>query len=385
MEFRHVVPPAPIASAAPEGLEAAEESVRFDPAVHLQLEPPAYIKTLPGEGEAGGSTRDVEFPVPVTNAQDETVGNFVRTVGNGARVPFSGLAYSSPFRLLSDEGVRALRRVICANEKLARPLPSRAAKAIRGLGYRSKFIHDFNYCEQVLAHLSQMAGTPIGPHGMSMNLSQINFGEVGTGKRVDHWHLDSVPYVMVLLLSDATDMVGGKLQVALLGDPAGTIERICAGGVAASDIAEVSYPGPGHAIFMQGSRIAHAVTPVERAREPRLTLVNSYQSLNPFSCDRTIFTSFNDTDKDAKYEFARHVTWRARGQLDHLMNNARRFKDDNEATIQLLDRAAAELARAGDFVAGRDIDQRPYKDQTKEPQEKHAAAPPSAPRLASRL
>ena len=39
--------------------------------------------------------------------------------------------------------------------------------------------------------------------------------------------------------------MGGKLQVALLGDPAGTIERICAGEVAAADIAEVSYPGPG--------------------------------------------------------------------------------------------------------------------------------------------
>ena len=40
-----------------------------------------------------------------------------------------------------------------------------------------------------------------------MNMSQINFGEVGAG-RADQWHLDSVPYVMVVLLSDATDMEG---------------------------------------------------------------------------------------------------------------------------------------------------------------------------------
>ena len=60
----------------------------------------------------------------------------------------------------------------------------------------------------------------------------------------------------------------------------------------------------GHCIFMQGSRIAHAVTPVLHAREPRLTLVNSYQSLNPFSSDRTVFATFNGQDSNAKYGLA---------------------------------------------------------------------------------
>ena len=60
----------------------------------------------------------------------------------------------------------------------------------------------------------------------------------------------------------------------------------------------------GHCIFMQGSRIAHAVTPVLHAREPRLTLVNSYQSLNPFSSDRTVFATFKGQDANAKYGLA---------------------------------------------------------------------------------
>ena len=72
-----------------------------------------------------------------------------------------------------------------------------------------------------------------------MNIAQINFGQIGDGRQVDKWHcklcsrrvvscfafipssyiifhlpyrktsVDSVPYVMVVLLSDATDMQGG--------------------------------------------------------------------------------------------------------------------------------------------------------------------------------
>ena len=123
---------------------------------------------------------------------------------------------------------------------------------------------------------------------------------------VDQWHLDSVPYVLVLLLSDSRDLVGGKLMVALLGDPCETIDKINLGLISPEDIEEVEYPGAGYAIFMQGSKIAHAVSAVTAAREPRMTVVNSYQSLNPFSSDRTIFSTFNHLEgKRAQYEFAR--------------------------------------------------------------------------------
>ena len=48
----------------------------------------------------------------------------------------------------------------------------------------------------------------------------------------------------------------------------------------------------GHAIFMQGSKMAHGVSPVMHAREPRLTLVNSYQSNNPFAKPATFYRTF---------------------------------------------------------------------------------------------
>ena len=55
----------------------------------------------------------------------------------------------------------------------------------------------------------------------------------------------------------------------LLGDPSETIDKINLGLISPEDIDEVDYPGAGYAIFMQGSKILHAVTPVLKAREPR--------------------------------------------------------------------------------------------------------------------
>ena len=135
---------------------AAEDEARFDPSRHLALEPPAYVKMLPDGGNPKGTL--VRFPVQISESADES-GQLVQTLEGGEQVPFTGLAYSAPFRLMSDEGVQALRAVIEANEMHARPLPSRAAKALRGLGYRSQFIRDFNYCDQVLEHFSRIAGT----------------------------------------------------------------------------------------------------------------------------------------------------------------------------------------------------------------------------------
>ena len=232
-------------SAVPNGIAPTAEKVLFDPAKHLQLEAPAYVKMLPTSAQlASGLTAGerVEFPVPVTSAPDESADRaLARRAGSGAATPFTGLAYSAPFRLLSDAGVQALRSIIAANEPFAAPLPSRSAKALRGMCYRSQFMTDFNYCDEVLAHFSKIAGTPLGPHHMSMNIGQVNIGAIGSSRPVDNWHIDSVPYVCVLLLSDATDMEGGKLLVAMLGDASESIDKIRAGLVSASDIDEVKH------------------------------------------------------------------------------------------------------------------------------------------------
>lgn len=300
------------------------ETVQFIPALHLQLEKPAYIKTL-------DDTR-IQYPVPPSTTQQGC-----------------NLAYSAPFRVLSEAGVQALRTVIASNERFAGS-NNRQPKSLRGIGYRSQFIRDFTYSPEMLQHLSKCTGKKLYPHDMPMNVAQINFGKIG-GERADVWHVDSVPYVMVLLLSDATDMVGGKLQVARISDPLKALDLIYEHGELPEHLVDtVNYPAPGYCIFMQGSRIAHAVTRVQSAKEDRLTLVNSYQSLQPFDEDRTIFSTFNRIDGDApKFEYARHQAWRASGKLDYLLNKAQYFGDTTNIT-KVLDLAINDLERAKNLI-----------------------------------
>jgi hypothetical protein len=113
---------------------------------------------------------------------------------------------------------------------------------------------------------------------------------------------------------------------------------------------------------MQGSRIAHSVTPVLSAREERLTLVNSYQSLNPFDEDRTIFATFNRIDGNApKFEYARHQAWRATGKLDYLLNQANYFGKTKNIT-ELLDLTIADLQRAKDLINETIIEPLPWAE-----------------------
>jgi len=282
--FQHISSAAPFPQNRPRGYNAHPDSqnslvdggIVFDPAKHLALEDPTWLKMLI-KNQRDDNDDFLQFPVPV----NATPGGTAFTTKN-TPVAFNGLAFTSSFRILSDEGVRALREVIRHNERYAK-CNERIPKTLRGLGYRSKFVRDFTYSKDVLNHLSKMSGVPVIPHSANMNIAQINFGQIGVSKKVDQWHLDSVPYVMVILLSDATDMQGGDLQVARLPNAQMALNQIHNDAVDPSSIDVVNYPGPGHAIFMQGSRIAHGVTPVKHAREPRLTLVNSYQSANPFA------------------------------------------------------------------------------------------------------
>jgi len=316
------------------------EPVKFDPNIHLQLEAPEGIKMLVSEDS---SVPDVcAFPM----APRGSMGSL-------------GLAYTKPFRVLSDAGVRAMREVIYRNEHRAFT-SERSPKCLRGLGYLSDFVRDFTYCQEMQEHLGNCAGEAIWPHDMHMNIAQINFGEIGDARKVDQWHLDSVPYVMVLILSDTTDMVGGELQVARIPDEHEALRQVQQNAVDERLIDTVQYPGAGYAILMQGSRIAHAVTPVLAAREHRLTLINSYQSLDPFAPSKTVYRTFKVMDPHDVHpsEIARHYAWRVQCQLSHLIRNP--MWGDKDAIMRLLEKAAEELEHVRTLVKGEKEDVSPY-------------------------
>jgi len=186
---------------------------------------------------------------------------------------------------------------------------------------------------------------------MISNYSHVNVGVIGVDKAVDQWHVDSVDFVLIIILSDSTDMVGGKLEV-IKRLPQDAIPMLAEKRVTPDDVVTVTYPGMGFGLFMQGSKIAHHVTAVEKAREPRISLVNSYISRNVFAEDKTRFATFRDgTDpKHVTYtEYARHKAWRTQGKLENLIQTLP-FTDNTTAITSRLKEIQLELQLAIDLI-----------------------------------
>ena len=96
--------PALSKSDLPDGFEFSGSKFRKE---YLQLESPSSVKNLAFE----------DCPFPLQGAQGEG----------------SGLAYTRPFRILSDEGVAAVRAEVDRYEKFAKS-NARTPKCLRGLG-----------------------------------------------------------------------------------------------------------------------------------------------------------------------------------------------------------------------------------------------------------
>eukprot|EP00931_Biecheleriopsis_adriatica_P055644 TRINITY_DN32948_c0_g1_i1.p1 TRINITY_DN32948_c0_g1~~TRINITY_DN32948_c0_g1_i1.p1 ORF type:complete len:449 (-),score=71.65 TRINITY_DN32948_c0_g1_i1:26-1372(-) len=311
-------------------IPAMEADPIFDPAVHLQIEPPDSV--------ISGDFVEIPFPLHEDLKDD-----------------FS-LAFSKPFRLLSDEGVSALHSVIKANEHFAKS-NERIPRCLRGLGYRSKFVRDLNQDPQAVELFSAMAGKPLAPHGMPMNMSHVNLGRpVVKGEKpviVDQWHVDSVDYVCVIIMSDISQSVGGDLQVLCKPGVRDNLDFLSKGVTPCLEhlVRTIQYPGRGYALFIRGSQVLHRVTPVLEALEPRVSVVNSYMSCNVFDADSTRYRTFEHQDPThvSNVEFSRHTAWRVQGMMKYIMDEVK-WGTSKEELASLMRRAAADLEKAAALV-----------------------------------
>lgn len=287
------------------------EGIKFDPEIHLAnpLPMPKQMKILQEDGDAGhGCVRLVT--VPSSHQRKEHI---------------EDLAYTEPFRVLSDAGVAAFNTIISENEKDMAIVTPRNPKIIRGLGFTSKFVKELNESPVLLDHLSTFANIPVCAHPMTTNYSQINYGESpkegeGSAKAADVWHLDSVDYVLVIMLTDG--FTGGELLVSNM-DPNQAMERIRADDLPSELTTANKYPKPGYGIFMQGSRIAHAVSPLTGG-PTRITAVSSFTSRDTMRVDRpSIYNalSMNHTKQVYDPDYLRNIATRCMWKLEHLVKN----------------------------------------------------------------
>ena len=318
------------------------EEPRYDPKVHLALDAPEWFVLLDWDkgtltevrGGAKGGMLAPPPPLP------------------GKR---SNLAYTAPFQFLSEEGVRALRQVLEDNMKHVRKDEvGRIPLSLRGMGYRSQFVRDLNTCPIANAFLSRLAGVEVVPHVYETSWGHTNIGVVGDTRAVDSWHIDSVNFVCVILLSDMTGASGGELEVVKRAsfDEAFQLIRDTKNNVPEKDLLRVAYKGPGCAIFMQGSNFVHHVTPVRNAKGPRISFVNSYQPRDPDYPDDTRLSVFKNEPETCYYEFARHRAARAKSALDRLLLREG-WESDPAKLAAELKTVAAQLADAVDVIQGK--------------------------------
>lgn len=317
----------------------------FDPRVHLDLSVPAYSERL------GDFDRIPPFDVSSVNTNRG-----------------SEFAFTAPFRLLSDEGVRVLRKVLSQ----LTPKKTHRSYQYRGLYYASPFVRSLCNDPSLLAHLGRLVGEPVHVHHLLMDAAFANVAreneEAVVAGTADPWHFDSCTYVAVTLLS--SPMKGGDLQIVRRGrDDA--LHRIAEtrNQLDEGELVTVDYQEPGNCILVQGSEIVHRVTPVVESPtgEPRIALGLGLVPASPFRWDKTNLDTFAKYDglTAASFEFFRlkaHALGHALTELARAMPSSSALSLDSRGDLARklrsvsteLDRVAAlvetENLPANDFV-----------------------------------
>lgn len=304
-------------SVLPANLPELADEPRYDPSVHLALQPPAHKTTLADLGYDGAAI--AECP--------------------------STIAISGPFRLLSDEGVAVVLDICRRLSPFARGA-ERIERFVRQSVYRSRFLRDFCGCPIVNAFMSQVLECPLSPHTMPSQWGHINYASKTPGRPIDRWHHDTLQVDYVMMVTDPKTFRGGRFQY-FMGTKAEAAEL--AKGKAdypADRVIVPELPAAGWGILMQGNMVVHRGGALDEPAE-RITLVNGYVPLEVGLPDLSRLDDLRVVDPPEIIlpEWVRHKAWRARGGLDKLLADLP-YTSDRQALIALLRNAMGDIEAA---------------------------------------
>jgi len=182
-------------------------------------------------------------------------------LGPGAAGPdaFSPVAVTTPFRFLSDEGVRICDEV-CSELELHAKSSDRIPKFNTGGGYRSRFLWGMATDPTLIAFFRELAQAPLVAHPVHNLGVHINYAPDDLSRNVDLWHTDVTSFDYVLMVTDPNQMKGGRFEWYY--GPAEEGKAFIEAGepLPAEKIMAADFPGPGWAVFQQGHRILHRAT-----------------------------------------------------------------------------------------------------------------------------
>ena len=302
----------------PDGYHYIDNEPNYDPNIHLALEFPKDSHNL---HDLGYSQEEID------------------------KCP-TDYGVSGVTRLLSDEGVRVLMKTAQSLRKYSSSGGERIQHLLRGCVYRSKFLRDLCLCPKVSEFLSQIYGIPVAPHSIPLHLGHFNFAPDDLTRAVDKWHIDTIGFDYVMMVSDPNQQVGGRFQYFL-----GTKKEIQEikdnnQSIPEDRIISPEFPGPGYIIVMQGNMVVHRGAKLEQPFD-RVTMVNGYVPLNLDSVDPSRFFDLKTVDPHQLLfpEWARHKAWLSKGKLNRIIEELP-FTDDRELIINKLKTAIEDVETA---------------------------------------
>lgn len=321
------VPPAPAAY-----VPLAHEPV-FDPEVHLALTEPDAVRDLSDLGYGPERVAAAAGPTGVT----------------------------TPFRVLSPAGVAAVREVCAALEDGAiGGHDERAPRYVPGAVHRSQFLRDLVSSPPLLAHVSRLAGVALAPHTIPDCQAYVNYAPQDLERAVDSWHIDSIAFDIVVMLSDPGTLRGGRLEwfegtddeaAGLLGTAPDDLHLGGRADLPADRTGAAAFPEAGWALLQQGTHVVHRAA---RLLEPgeRTTLVLGFAPTGVDGEDPTnldYVASWPHPGISA--EIARHAAARAAARLAALTETLPADATPEEA-VAALRTAVVDVERAAAALAG---------------------------------
>ncbi|KAH7159515.1 hypothetical protein B0J13DRAFT_580779 [Dactylonectria estremocensis] len=200
----------------------------------------------------------------------------------------SHVACSEPFPLFSEEAIRVMRDEIFTTDVWENCLYSTEFAACQLRGHCPNYAPFMTQAwknPKTLSIISKVAGVDLIPN-IEYEIGNINIavhdpkkdsskvGKDDANVSVTKWHYDSYPFVCVVMMSDATEMLGG--ETALMS---GT-----------GEILKVRGPQMGSAVVLQGRYVQHQALAALGGKE-RITMITSFRPRDALIKDDSVLTS----------------------------------------------------------------------------------------------
>jgi hypothetical protein len=191
------------------------------------------------------------------------------------------LAITSPFRVLSAEGLGHLQAIVAElDDRAADFANDRVPRHSRGAIYRSEFLQGFHTDATILRFLSGLAGIRLEAHPNGHHASHFNFAPRELSKAVDPWHTDVTAFDAIMHVFDIDGMQGGSFEYYDGPAEEGRDALLGGGELPADRIVRPVFPGAGWMVLQQGNRVLHRAAPL-RAPWRRCTYVPSFIAHHP--------------------------------------------------------------------------------------------------------